>query len=379
MEAGVRPESVIRGSGTKLPIRIEIGDSFDFEQLVALCRAVYGRLPDGFCERYYRWQYADNPQGNAVIGNALCGTELVSHYAVLPMESWLQGKKTLVGLGVNALTRPDFQGQAIFARLVSQVEKAALMAGVTSVYVVPSLQSKPWFSKVLGFREWTVLPTWLRPLRIAPVLRSISRFAHKAGGSLSFADLLLKHGLRLFRARCNPFSIEIRKVDEFSSDFERLWEQEKAEFYFSIARSRRRLQWRFASAPTREYQIWGAYHGGALVSYGVSRVREFPQLPGVAVGVIADLFGIRDAPGRSGSRLLVARIIQWLYENHVDLCVAQMVSPSFQSALRLNGFFQAPAFLVDPRSILFRQLEAHPTQMAPARGIHFSGGDHDMG
>ena len=370
---------VTAGSTGKPPLEFETVKSCEFEPLVALSRSVFGFLPDGFSASYFRWLYIDNPQGTPVIGNAMCQGNLVGHYALLPVRAWLEGRERIVGLGVNALTRREFQGRAVFARLAALVEKAALREGISSAYVAPSPQSKLWFLNLLRFSEWSPLPLWVRPLRFEPILSSLGLWGRRTSSVGRLGDVLLVPALRLAAARRNPRHLEIREVDDFGAEFETLWEREKKRFRFVISRTYEHLRWRFNAAPTRHYRIWGAYSQGQLVSYVVARVRQLERFSGLRVGVIADLFGSSDEIGLNGSRLLVAQVLRWLSQKDVGLCMMQLVSPAFESALRANGFFRVPEFFAERRALLFRCFDAAPRPGIASSEIHFAGGDHDMG
>jgi hypothetical protein len=57
----------------------------------------------------------------------------------------------------------------------------------------------------------------------------------------------------------------------------------------------------------------------------------------------------------------------------------QLISSSFEPALRANGFFRLGHRFAEKRSLLFRSLHADPASLPDPRDLHFTGGDHDMG
>lgn len=360
-------------------VHLRVGELQDFSQLVTLSESVYGFLPDGSCKDYYRWLYQENPTGRAITGNAASDGELVGHYALVPVPIWWEGHKMVAGLGVRSLTRRDFQGRGIFARLVTMVNEVAGRQGIQLTYVVPSPESHPWFIKMLGFEEKSQVSLWVRPLRFAPLIQFLPRWPRFMASVPRGLDFAIAPLLRTIVARRNPYGLEIRRVDEFGLEFDALWERAKRDFRFSAIRTNEHLRWRFGQGPTRDYRTWGAYAQGELVAYVVSRVRELWHYPGLNVGVIADLFGKADAIGVSGTRLLVAQALGWLYKRDISLCVMQLISPTFDAALRANGFFRVGQRFAGKRSLLFRSLDSRQTALPGCRDIHFAGGDHDMG
>jgi hypothetical protein len=360
-------------------LRLEVGELLEFSRLISLSESVYGALPDGSNENYYRWLYHENPTGRAITGTAETGNELVGHYALIPFPIWYDGACVTAGLGVRSLTRIDFQGRGIFARLVTMVNEVAASQGVYCTYVVPSRLADPWFRKLLRFEEASQVSLWIRPLRFAPLDRWLPEWAQFTNVLLKAVDFGVAPVMRAWIARRNPYGLEVRRVRQFGLEFDALWENAKNDLRFSTHRTSRHLNWRFSNRSTREYVSWGAYDRGRLVAYIVSRIRELPEHPGVKMGVIADLFGRRDPKGTSGVALLVGQALQWLSDKNVSLCMMQVVSPSVENALRANGFFRIGERLAERRSLLFRALSANSFSIPEASYLHFTGGDHDMG
>ncbi|MGH7961811.1 MAG: GNAT family N-acetyltransferase [Candidatus Binatia bacterium] len=364
-------------------VTLRVGTLPDFASLPALYQAVYGSADeDGSSEAYYRWLYNDNPDGCALLGNAESGEELVGHYALVPLRLWRGGRESVGGVGVSALTRRDFQGRGLFARLVALVNETAVRQGLSLTYVVPSPQAHPWYVKLLRFTEQAPLGLWVRPLRTAPLLRARAghaRWLRAVSGVARVGDIAIAPLLGLLVARRNPYNLEVRTVDEFGADFDALWEQAKGSFSFAIVRTVTHLRWRFRLAPTRRYHIWGAYDQGRLVAYVIARVRTFRQLPGLTAGVIADLFASPDAVGHSGARLLVAQVLRWLAQQRISCCATELVSTAFEPAFRANGFFPVPRRFAEGRALLMRVLSTEHSLPADNTNLHFTGGDHDMG
>ncbi len=359
--------------------RLQVKDLVDFGQLTSLYQSVYGGLPDGSGNDYYRWLYHDNPSGRALIAGAESGGELVGHYAVVPLPIRCEGHDLTAGLGVGSLTRPDFQGRGIFVRLVTMVNEVAERQGIDFTYVVPSAQADPWFRKILRFQEASPVSLWIRLLRLAPMTPCLPNWARFTGALLKGVDLSVAPALRTIVARANPYGLEVRKIDQFGLEFDALWETAKDDFRFAIRRTRQHLAWRFGKGSTREYLTWGAYSKERLVAYVVVRVRELSDYPGLTIGVIADLFGTADAMGVSGARLLLAQALRAFSRQNIGACMMQLISPTFEPALRANGFFRVGQRFAEARSVLYRSLRQDPIALPSALDMQFTGGDHDMG
>ncbi len=194
-----------------------------------------------------------------------------------------------------------------------------------------------------------------------------------------FDHVALSPLLRLMQARRNPYRLEIRPVEEFGHEFDSLWQRTRDKFLFATSRTSDYLRWRFSRASTRRYQLWGAYSQGNLVSYLAVRVREFRQHPGLKVGVVADLFGNGDAMSLSGLKLLVSQALTWLSREGAGLCMMQLISPVYETALTANGFVRTPRRFSEKRALLFRFAGSERAVLPGTGDIHFTGADHDMG
>ena len=105
-----------------------------------------------FSVEYLRWQYRENPDGEAITLNAFQGKELKAHYAVIPISINWSGQKTLGCLSLNTAVAPDAQGKGLFSRLASQCYEIASNKGYKFVIGVANANSTPGFVNNLGFQ-----------------------------------------------------------------------------------------------------------------------------------------------------------------------------------------------------------------------------------
>ena len=125
----------------------------NFLQLRALFDAAYGSdKAVKLSPEYLKWQYLDNPHGEVVSFNAFAedGT-LAAHYAAIPIQMILNGKKEKGLLSLNTATHPNHQGHRLFTTLADKTYEYAKENGYKFVIGVANANSTHGFLKYLGF------------------------------------------------------------------------------------------------------------------------------------------------------------------------------------------------------------------------------------
>src|SRR5439155_1642637 len=87
-----------------------------FERLVNLNKTEYDGREISNSE-YLGWEYINNPFGVAIITIAETENNIVSSYAVIPLEYSIENKIINGSLSVNSITHPDYRGRNLFPDL----------------------------------------------------------------------------------------------------------------------------------------------------------------------------------------------------------------------------------------------------------------------
>ena len=103
-------------------------DSVEIEQTSALLRRVYSHAPY-LTPAYLKWQYLDNPDGNAVVLNAWDGQQLVGHVAGVPLTANLEGRPARGLFLLNAAVDRDHTGRGIMRTITQSSVEAAERLG----------------------------------------------------------------------------------------------------------------------------------------------------------------------------------------------------------------------------------------------------------
>jgi GNAT superfamily N-acetyltransferase len=117
----------------------------------ALLRTTFGDEAR-YTETYLRWQYADNPDGQAVGFDAYIGEVPVAHYVALPLRASVLGRSARGLLSLNTATAPAHQGKGLFTRLAMATYARGRELGYDFVIGVANANSTPGFVRKLGFQ-----------------------------------------------------------------------------------------------------------------------------------------------------------------------------------------------------------------------------------
>jgi hypothetical protein len=131
---------------------VEIGTDQD------ALRACSGLLAAAFpatghhTSEYLQWLYCDNPAGRVVGYNAWEGSQLIGHYACIPVDLWLDGQECQGLLALHTAMHPDYRNAGIIYSLAKKTCKLASERGYACIYAVANAASTPIFVKALGFQ-----------------------------------------------------------------------------------------------------------------------------------------------------------------------------------------------------------------------------------
>ena len=136
---------------TNYNIQFGIYDNGQLEQVVKLFTDTF-YWTKKFTREYLDWQYLQNPNGKVVSFNAFAGdVTLAAHYAAIPIQMILNGKKEKGLLSLNTATHPNHQGHRLFTTLADKTYQYAKEHGYKFVIGIANANSTHGFLKYLGF------------------------------------------------------------------------------------------------------------------------------------------------------------------------------------------------------------------------------------
>lgn len=119
-------------------------------QLEKLFKLVW---PDsGFTLSYLEWLYKENPNGNAYTYNVTDNCRILAHYAAIPVQAMLFGKKEKGLLSLNTVVDPECRGKGYFKALATSVYGKAKTQEYGFVIGVANATSTLLFQRLLRFQ-----------------------------------------------------------------------------------------------------------------------------------------------------------------------------------------------------------------------------------
>lgn len=227
----------------------------DDAQLQDLYRSVSGR---DRALAQFKWQYRDNPDGEAVVAVADVAGRIVGQYALSPTMLRLGPDLVLGAQSFDTMTHPDYRGQGMFVALAQSAMQHAAERGVQTLYGFPNSNSYHGFVRRLDWDCTGTMPVWFRPLAIA-----------KHPGVPGLAAPLASLGSRILPTG-RTAGFELADVMPGESDVSLLiheWQERSGGC--RVARSVAQYRWRFSAASGRNYRWTCAYRRGRLVALAV--------------------------------------------------------------------------------------------------------------
>jgi len=120
-------------------------------QVTQLLQACF---PDAkkFTEQFLKWQYVDNPCGKVHGYNAFLNGELAAHYATIPVDYIIKGKKCKGLLSLNTATALNHRGKKLFKNLAEKTYETAKDLGYEFIIGVANANSTHGFVNKMQFQ-----------------------------------------------------------------------------------------------------------------------------------------------------------------------------------------------------------------------------------
>lgn len=189
---------------------------------------------------YYRWMYAENPAGDAIVHSARLGERLVASFALAPKTFVIDGERVVVGKTMDMFTDPEWQGRGLMRTCTDAVFEEAGAALIPGWYVTPSVNSYPIFTGRWRYREEFSLIYRLRPI----------------------VPRLWGRRLRL------PPGFTVEEVGRFDDSADELWEEVSRDYRVAQVRDAAYLNWRYVANPDH-YALLALRRRGRLVGIAV--------------------------------------------------------------------------------------------------------------
>ena len=313
----------------------------DEVQIVDLRRLVFGdRDRRRNTERYWRWEFRDNPSGGGRIWLAVAEGTIVGQYAVIPVRMQYRGEVAVATLSLDTMTHPDHRHQGVFTTLANSLYKELETEKIPVTYGFPNENSLAGLVSKLDWLYLCSLSVFVKPLRVSRIVERLI-----TNRALAFPIKKMSRPLaRLLFRPTNAFlhkGREIKWIDRFDDRMNVFWEQVASRYRIAVVRDSAYLNWRYFDNPGREYRALIAEKGGEILGYVILRCMEQFGLRG---GMIVDLGSQPDQ--EPVLRALLAKAERFFKKQRMDL-VACVINgdEKYMAALRKRGFLVRPGIL----------------------------------
>ena len=227
---------------------------------------------------FWRSRYEDSPWGHGIVRVAIDGDKVVGHFGGIPMRVQVAGKVYPAIFPMTAMTHPDYAGQGIFTRLMSETYESARKQGFPLVYGFFN-QNSYYANVKFGYHD---------VIKMNPLEKKLS--PDESDGHLTS---------------------DIVTVDTFDGSFDRLWERAKQDYVAVVPRTSEFLNWRFDQSPEVKYVKY-AYRGRSdILGYVVLKIYTEGK---IVRGHIVDLLTV---PDENSARALARKAFHYFRANGV--------------------------------------------------------------
>ncbi len=196
----------------------ELTSRDDASEIFKLLQEFYPHL--WLNESYLRWQYYENPAGHAQVWVTKASGRIVATYAVIPHQTYVDGKINIGWRVQDVLTRPEYRGMGIYHSLTKMAQRYLMKPAFPINFSFPNEKSYSGFAKTKWISAFKV------PLRI---LRGVESMSH------------------------SEISAEISPILSFDANADRIWKSQAKRIHFAVNRSSAYLNWRYLSCPKTKY------------------------------------------------------------------------------------------------------------------------------
>lgn len=309
----------------------------DEEGIFELWKAVYPENPYDRQQwlRWWHWMYRANPTGIGVICVAEHDGRIVGHAAEVPLMMKIGCENVLVGLGIDAMTHPEYRRQGMYLAVVKARRTQGEARGIRATYAFPNKLSYPGQVKELSAFDIATMQKVVKPLNWRNAMKTqtkssfLSTIGAAAGGLLDAT---------FFRARKPPVleGLTIAPVSRFDERIDELWKRVSSQYQVIVLRSKEYLNWRYAAVPDTDYLICLAEQAEAVAGYLVLSRKQVDQ---ARIGIILDVF----AESEEIAQCLVSEAVTRCRQEKLDLIYgARMEGTSLAKTFRRSGFLPVP-------------------------------------
>ncbi len=342
----------------------------DEARILQLRRAVFGDLdPVRLKEAVWKWQFEENPAGEAFCRLAEADGRVVGQYAAIPTRLSSFGSEIIAAFSCDTMIHPDFRRQGMFSALAQALyDFLEAKEGIDLVWGFPNSQSLPGFTRKLGWTVFPPIPLMVLPIRpLAVVLKLFPPMKRRPMSRVTPSEKDI--GRRL---STKNQGLTIKPIRYFGEAFDDLWMAHGSLSAIMQIRDSRYLQWRYLSVPDFGYRPFAVFSHKELMGYIVLRMMA---LKGQRFGVLVDMFPLPLGSGAITVQTL-AFAKQYVKSQGGDF-LTSLPLQGHSKILKEAGFIKVPE-IVNPKTWWLGIRNAKKVRVMKFADWHITYGDTDV-
>ncbi len=289
------------------------GNEEDMEGILFLRKLVFGEEErDKLDPRFWRWEFIENPHGEALIYIVEDEDKVVGHFADLPRQFSIHGKTFQGTLSVDLMVHSDYRRKGIFQAMGKYAIGRVKNENGLFLMSYPVRRGTIQGFKKIGWKEIAKLPVLVYPIRFRNI---VDRYLHFQPLSFFIGGIArFLYGLFYLMKNKNreEEGVEIEEIGQWDEHLDRFWERARTLYPMMGVRDRNYLNWRYFQHPTRNYTIYRGKKNGEMRGYIVLRKVDLLDFNST---VIVDLLTLDEVTLSA----LVKRGIQYSQQEGADL------------------------------------------------------------
>ena len=218
-----------------------------------------------------KWLHYENLAGTNIIYYAIDKNKgnVSAIYTVLPVFIKIKDQIFLSAQSIDTITVADHRGKGLFVKTAQKLYDTIAGEQYKLVYGFPNQNSSPGLFNKLGWTSFGEVPFMIKPLRLSYFVKKLSR-TKKINGEPAESN----HHFPSPEGVDVDNNIQIRRIYEYSSEYDKLWENVSKGIIVCVNRNSEYMNWRYIRKPDGNYYNYGIYENNALVGIIVFTIKN---------------------------------------------------------------------------------------------------------
>jgi hypothetical protein len=254
----------------------------------------------------WEWKFrGKNPAGKSLMMYADNDSDIVGHFAAIPMKYWIDGETVTCSHSAAMMIDPKWQNRGLIKFVADKLIQQLEHQKIPFTYGYPNDNAYELHIKLLGYEEVVQQQLLIKNIKLNEELKT------SVTGSLTW-----------------------KNISKFGPETNELWEKSKNDYKVIVERKADFLNWRYLDRPDINYYAYGVFDGSRLEGYCVLKLYQEGE---TLRGHFIDLFTSID--NKECGTILIRQGLKFFREMKANEVTLWMQGCSFmREMLHENGF-----------------------------------------